>query len=149
MKQNFKDRLQSRVIKEHDQEEIQFFKRLYSARQQVLRAIKQAQDALSRVGYHFAVVTDTGSMISAKLFSPSINRDFSKSRGELLKEEGFPINLQISIRDNAIVIYSYPHAGGPRPIVSSNEMKKVQDAIITELEEQISLGVQYFKNKRR
>jgi hypothetical protein len=146
----FKKRLEALVIKQHPPDEIGFFKMLFLARRHVLRGIKQAQDALAGVGYHLAIVTETGSMVSAKLFPPSINRDFAKSPGELIMEEGFPLNFQITVTDQGMIIYSkrYGVQSQAAPIVASKNTKTVQDAIMTELEKQIALGVQFFMEKR-
>src|SRR6266446_10783348 len=70
-----------------------------NARSQIHHAINQANKELEPFGYHIAVVTDTGSMISAKVYGQSFDRDFNKTADELTKEHGYPINLQLSPTD--------------------------------------------------
>jgi hypothetical protein len=120
-----------------------------TTRSQIHRAIQNAQKELERFGYHIAVVTDTGSMISAKVYGRSPDRDFSKSREALTHEAGYPINLQLSLSDDkGITIYSYRGAGQGVSLISSKKPSEIEDAIIKELESQIIAGINAVKQMR-
>jgi hypothetical protein len=89
-------------------------------------------------------------MVSAKLFSATTERDYSKSKTELVGEYGFPINLQISVTDaKGVTIYSHRQKGGTATIVSSDQGKAIEDAIYAELEAQILTGVDFLSQSVR
>jgi hypothetical protein len=113
-----------------------------SARKQIHAAIKNAEEVLERFGYHIAVVTDTGSMISAKVYGWSIDRDFTKPAQALKMEKGYPINLQLSPSDEkGLTIWSHRLLGGTEFIISSKNRKEILDAIHKELGSQIEIGI--------
>lgn len=113
-----------------------------SARQQIHRALSAAQKELERFGYHIAVVRDTGSMISAKVYGWSIDRDFKKTAQALSEEPGYPINLQLSPSDEkGLTIYSYRGGGQGKEVLSSKKPTDILDAIHAELETEIKAGI--------
>src|SRR5439155_9139502 len=100
---------------------------------------------LERFGYHIAVVTDTGSMISAKVFGQWMQRDFGKPKDALIQEFGYPINLQLSLTDEkGMTIYS-----SGRHVITSKKPSKIEDAIYGELETQIKAGIDASQSKGR
>ncbi len=144
MKSNFSQRLQRQIKSKQKPGAGKSHQLHYLARNYIHAAIKRAQDAVSRLGYHLGVVTDTGSMVSAKLFPATTERDYSKSKKELVGEYGFPINLQISVTDaKGVTIYSHREKGGTATIVSSDQGKEIEDAIYAELEAQVLAGVDF------
>jgi hypothetical protein len=115
---------------------------LAGARQQIHRAIGEAQKELERFGYHVAIVTDTGSMISAKVYGQTSDRDFMKTAKELKQEFGYPINLQLSPSDaKGLTIYSLREGRQNATLVSSKKPTEILDAINTELEAEIKAGI--------
>jgi hypothetical protein len=115
---------------------------LATARSQIHRAITQASKELEPFGYYIAIVTDTGSMISAKVYGLSLNRDFNKPPKELVQEAGYPINLALSPSDEkGLTIYSY--RGGDRTtlLVTSKKAAEINDAIHAELASEIKAGI--------
>ena len=144
MKANFSQRLQRQIKSKQPTSSGKSLHLHYLTRNYIHAAIKRAQDAVSRLGYYLSVVTDTGAMVSAKLFSATTERDYSKSKKELGGEYGFPINLQISVTDaKGVTIYSRREEGGTATIVSSHKAKAIEDAIYAELEKQILAGVDF------
>jgi hypothetical protein len=137
---NFKTRLGEYLQglhPKHKAVELQAF-----ARKQIHATIKDAEEVLERFGYHIAVVTDTGSMISAKVYGWSIDRDFKKSPQALKMEKGYPINLQLSPSDEkGLTIWSHRMIGGNEAIISSKNRKLISDAIHKELGSQIEVGI--------
>jgi len=149
MKANFSQRLQRQLESKQKPGTGQSFQLQYLTRNYIHAAIKRAQDAVSRLGYYLGVVTDTGSMVSAKLFSATSERDYSELKKELVGEYGFPINLQISVTDaKGVTIYSHREEGGTATIVSSTKAKEIEDAIYAELESQILAGVEFLSQNR-
>ena len=105
---------------------------------------------MERYGYFLAVVRDTGSMISAKVFGPNLDRDFSKLPAALGAEEGFPINLQLSADDRrGVAIYSYRHPSGSATIAQSMKIKDLEDGIYKEIGEQVNAAIEFWKTKKR
>src|SRR5258708_7693136 len=121
-----------------------------TARRQVHRAFDAARKELEPFGYHLAVVTDTGSMISAKVYGWSIDRDFDKSKEELSQEVGYPINLQLSVDDQrGMTIYSYRGGGSGKQVVSSKKPSEIEDAVFREVEAQVIAGIESARNRKR
>ena len=128
---------------------VNIYERLARARSIILRAFRQAQGELERYGYFLAVVRDTGSMISAKIFSPNLDRDFNKPPAALTAEEGFPINLQLSADDErGVVIYSYRHPRGSATVAQSMKVKELEDGIYKEIGEQVNAAIEFWKTKK-
>jgi hypothetical protein len=122
---------------------------LATTRSQIHHAIQNAKKELEKFGYHIAVVKDTGSMISAKVYGRSPDRDFSQSQVALIHETGYPINLQLSLSDDkGMTVYSYRGAGQGVHIISSKKPSEIEDAIIKELESQIIAGIDAVKQMR-
>jgi hypothetical protein len=125
---------------------VNIYERLARARSTIHRAFNQAQGELERYGYFLAVVRDTGSMISAKVFAPNLDRDFNTA---LTAEEGFPINLQLSADDErGVAIYSYRHLRGSVTIAQSMKVKELEDGIYKEIGEQVIAAIEFWKAKK-
>ena len=149
MKANFAKRLQNQIKAKLPPGAAKYLNLHYIARSHIHQALKRAQDSVARFGYYLGIVRDTGSMVSAKLYSPTTDRDYSKPPKALSDEFGFPINLQISATDQGVTIYSYRHSGGTATIVTSTKSKEIEDAIYKELETQISAGVDFLMQNRK
>jgi hypothetical protein len=149
MKSNFSQRLQRQIKSKQKPGSAKSYELHHRTRNYIHAALKRAQDAVSRLGYHLGVVTDTGSLVSAKLFWATTDRDYTKSKKDLEGEYGFPICLQISVTDaKGVTIYSHRNSGGTATIVSSDQGKAVEDAIYAELETQILAGVDFLAQAR-
>lgn len=122
------------------------YRLLANARKRIHQAIREANAELEQFGYYAAVVTDRGSMISVKVYRPSLDRDFAKNRAELVREAGYPINLQLSFRDlDGLTIYSFREGGQGQVVVTSKKDLEIEKAIYAELEREIKTGIDFAK----
>jgi hypothetical protein len=149
MKANFRERLEKHVQSTLTPAGKKTYRAHHAARSALQHAIKAAQEALSRSGYFLGMVTDSGSMVSLKLYGPSLQRDYKKTSAQLSSEFGYPINLEFSADDNrGVMIFSLRQGGGDKPLVQSFERKQIEDALYAELESQIKAGIEFLKTQR-
>jgi hypothetical protein len=121
-----------------------------TTRSQIHHAISSANKELEKFGYYIAIVTDTGSMISAKVYGQSFDRDFDRTVEELTEQRGYPINLQLSPSgEDGMAIYSYRGGGRGQHVVTSRTASEINDAIHAELESQIKAGIDAAQTSRR
>jgi hypothetical protein len=143
---NLRDRL-DKYLRETSGPETSSFELLATVRSRIHHAFDQAQKALERHGYFLAVVQNS-SMISAKLYNRTTERDFGKKVEELIREEGFLINLQLAASDSkGLTVYSVRHGGGSAPIVCSKNATEIEDAVYAEIEAQIKAGLEFWEQK--
>lgn len=144
-KLNFRERIEAIVREQEKPEYLRNLKNQAAVRKRILGAIKKAQEALGGMGYHMAIVRDTGSMISAKMFLPSPERNYQKALPGLNEEWGYTFNFQIGGSDPTFKIYSYRNGSNGVEIVASSKPQEIENAVMTELESQIKAGVEFLK----
>lgn len=121
-----------------------------ATRSQIHRALQAARTELEPFGYHVAVTTDTGSMISAKIYGWSIDRDFKKEAQALIAEKGYPINLQLSVDDaRGMTVYSYRGGGQGVQVITSKKQDEIEDAVFREVESQVIAGIDSIQQEQR